>query len=947
MSEDGFRWQACWIWSDHEEPQWNQWLCFRKSFDLQNPASDAKLRITADSRYRVWLNGKLLGQGPVRAWPDDYRYDIYDVGHLLHTGRNAISVLVHEFGVGNFQYIPSRGGLLAQIDGPDGTILASDQTWRVREFAAYSRETLRISCQQGWAEAYDAALATDSWTSAEFDHSFWDRATLIGPVGAPPWSRISPRDVPFLTEEPLTPIAVREARIVRAPRTVWSVSLRRNLLPGYRASNLREMSGLLVTVAESTTGQPIEMEMRGVGSEPGALTVNGEQVKQVPSRLPAWAGSRRYRASLAQGPNLFIWNLSGEHHEWRMQTVLEAGRSMGVRAPNVPGAEFVTIALSKTDLRYDKLLRCRDVEDFNALAAPMTQAVTALDVHHNCVTADVAYAEEVRALDRMVYEGLVRGSGTTIEPSGGGDTEIVLEFEKLTIGYWEIDVEAEEGTTIDILGFEAYQEGVRDLPWDMENTLRYRCRGGRQTFRSFVRRGARYLIVTVRNHSLPVKLHAVRIIQATYPTEPVGAFHCSDDTLNRVWEMCAHTTRMCMEDTFTDCPTYEQTFWVGDSRPEALAAYYCFGAYDLSARCLRLAARSLKRSKLVESQCPSAWQNIIPNWSFLWALACEDYYMHTGDRGLIQELLPALVKQAQNAKAMLNAEGLFAIKAWNLTDWAPMDQPNEGVVTPQNLLLAGSWRSLSRLLRSFGNETEASQWDGAADVLIDAIISNLWSEEKRAYVDCLKADGSLSNVVSQQTQILALRYRAARKDRAILLHDALTNPPPGMVRVGTPFFAFFWLEMLAEMGWTEDMLNVIRDKWGFMLDCGATTCWEVFPSFYESGRWTRSHCHAWGAGPAYFLGTHVLGVRPLEPGFARVSIAPSVRGLSWAEGRVPTPHGPIGVRWSLTEDGMELEAELPEGVVGVVEAPLGYLLSSKPAELKAGRHSLRLPRAEP
>jgi hypothetical protein len=43
-----------------------------------------------------------------------------------------------------------------------------------------------------------------------------------------------------------------------------------------------------------------------------------------------------------------------------------------------------------------------------------------------------------------------------------------------------------------------------------------------------------------------------------------------------------------MEDTFVDCPAYEQVFWVGDSRNEALVNYYVFGALDIVKRCLRL-----------------------------------------------------------------------------------------------------------------------------------------------------------------------------------------------------------------------------------------------------------------------------------------------------------------------------------------------------------------------
>ena len=47
------------------------------------------------------------------------------------------------------------------------------------------------------------------------------------------------------------------------------------------------------------------------------------------------------------------------------------------------------------------------------------------------------------------------------------------------------------------------------------------------------------------------------------PVWPRGMFRCSDSRLNQIWDFSAYTLRMCSEDTFTDCPTYEQTLLGG------------------------------------------------------------------------------------------------------------------------------------------------------------------------------------------------------------------------------------------------------------------------------------------------------------------------------------------------------------------------------------------------
>ena len=125
-------------------------------------------------------------------------------------------------------------------------------------------------------------------------------------------------------------------------------------------------------------------------------------------------------------------------------------------------------------------------------------------------------------------------------------------------------------------------------------------------------------------------------------------------------------------------------------------------------------------------------------------------------------------------------------------------------------------------------------------------------------------------------------------------------PAPDVIQAGSPFFLFYIYQLWAKRG-LPAMLDDIRARWTGMMRCDCTTCWEVFPGFYEVGR-TRSYCHSWSASPAYFFGRWVLGVHPLAAGFAKVELRHGEAGLAWCEGTVPTPHGNLDVRWS-TENG--------------------------------------------
>ncbi len=216
------------------------------------------------------------------------------------------------------------------------------------------------------------------------------------------------------------------------------------------------------------------------------------------------------------------------------------------------------------------------------------------------------------------------------------------------------------------------------------------------------RRSGRYLFVTLRNQTSDslllsdVTFRRLRLIESTYPVNAVGSFRCSDERLTRIWEIAARTLKLCMEDTFTDCPLYEQTLWVGDARNESVFAYPVFGATDIARRCARLAAQSLERYPIVGSQVPTTWDTLLPAWSFLWGISIWDNYAFTGDRAFLDEMWPAVIGNIEGAAGLLDpGSGLFRGAFWNMFDWSGIDDVHE-IVLHNSLLLVGALDASAR-----------------------------------------------------------------------------------------------------------------------------------------------------------------------------------------------------------------------------------------------------------
>lgn len=944
-------WKAAWIWDNGEENPWNYWLCARRAFEVPMGADSrtAVLHITADTRYVLWVNGKRLGQGPVRAWPAHYRYDSYDLSAHLKPGHNVLAVLVLHYGVGTFQSLPARAGLLAQLEWDGKPQVVTDATWKVAENGAYAGGSPRISCQQGWVEDFDARLEPPHnmteddnpatameavtpepylplWYTPEFDDTEWEDATVLGPAGMEPWTSLRPRDIPLLIEEPLTPVAVLETRRVRPPDYVWAINLRRNLLPGYLASDPASLCGLLAAVAQNDHETPIPIVLRSPGPGYNAasrLRVNGQDIERIPHAGPPWDNGATFSFMLQPGENLLLWDLSGHYNEWAVGLVID-----------VPH-EYVTSFCEKGT--YGPFASPDD-PDFAALwnataceqLEPFVEYAREIEIRDSVDNTflSVAYAEPLEGRPQIgnVDALCAANQEVTVVPADpeGAAVEILIDFGKMTVGYWEFEVEGPaEGAILNLVGFESLQDGARDLCWGMNNAMSYIAREGWQTYRSVVRRGCRYLSLLIEDG--PIRIRSIRTVLNTYPVVERGAFACSDDRLNAIWKLGQWTTRLCMEDTFVDCPTYEQTFWVGDSRNEGAVNHYAFGDYALTRRCLLLAGESLDRSAMVEALVPSAWKAILPCWSFLWVLACEEFYQVTGDVTFVREIYPRMAQQTQTCLANIHANGLFAYDGWQMLDWAPMDVPNDGFITHINAWLVEALRRTARLAELLDRKEEANTYRAAAEQIITAINALLWDETRQAYRDCLHRDGTPSAVVSQQTNTIVALWDCAPLDRRALIERTIDTAPEGFVPVGSPFMMYFTFEALAQRGAAgrQRILDLIRERWGFMLDRGATTCWETFPGHEPEGRWTRSHCHAWSAAPTYFLSAYQLGVRPLEAGFQRTLIAPEPAGLRWARGRVPTPNGIIAVDWQQEADGcFTLTAHLPPEVSAQVRLPL-------------------------
>ena len=114
-----------------------------------------------------------------------------------------------------------------------------------------------------------------------------------------------------------------------------------------------------------------------------------------------------------------------------------------------------------------------------------------------------------------------------------------------------------------------------------------------------------------------------------------------------------------------------------------------------------------------------------------------------------------------------------------------------------------------------------------------------------------------------------------------------------------------------------------------MIRYETTTCWEVFPGFYENSR-TRSYCHSWSSSPAALMQKYLLGIKMEKEGFRKVSFEIPNIPNRWCRGGIPTPSGLIYVDWNRDEKVCNLE--IPADIEAEIHVPEEYQLNLERTE---------------
>jgi hypothetical protein len=215
-------WNAKWIDVPESQPQEYGIYHFRKSFEVIEKPQQFIIHVSADNRYKLFVNGELVSLGPAKGDLYHWNFETIDIAPFINSGKNIIAALVWNFGNEKAVWQASyQTGFILQGNSEVEEILNTDKSWKCIKDTAYSAlqpQLIYTYYAAGPGEKVDMNNYPDAWTSLNFDNTSWMNARELF-TGTPKyvhnWNSgwmLIPRQIPMMELTPQRLQKVREQK---------------------------------------------------------------------------------------------------------------------------------------------------------------------------------------------------------------------------------------------------------------------------------------------------------------------------------------------------------------------------------------------------------------------------------------------------------------------------------------------------------------------------------------------------------------------------------------------------------------------------------------------------------------------------------------------------------------------------------------------------------------
>ena len=516
----------------------------------------------------------------------------------------------------------------------------------------------------------------------------------------------------------------------------------------------------------------------------------------------------------------------------------------------------------------------------------------------------------------------------------------LVDFGQNLVGWVRVRVSGADGDTVTLRHAEVLENdelGTRPLRSALA-TDAFVLSGGDDVFEpTLTFHGFRYVEIDGWPGGEPAASDLMAVVVGS-DLASIGSFECSDELLTKFHENVVWGMRGNFVDVPTDCPQRDERLgWTGDIAAFAPTAAFLADVGPFLHDWLRdLDAEQSHQDGVIPYVVPDVLKTVETPIDFgnidstaLWSDAGVwvpwALWQAYGDRQVLEDQFDSMTAHVRRVRSLLSPSGVWD-QGFQFADWLDPDAPPEnpadakadkGVVA--TACIARSARLVVEAASVLGRSDEVAEFSEFADDLRAAF--------NREYVHdgVVTSDCTTVYALAIAFDLLDEADRAKGGDRlAELVAESGYRISTGFA--GTPFVT----DALTDTGHLDEAYRLLQQRecpsWLYPVTMGATTVWERWDSMLPDGsinpgQMTSFNHYALGA-VADWMHRTVAGISPLEPGYAKVLIAPQPGGdLTWAKASLESPHGRIAVSWRLDDGRLTVETEIPSGVTATLRLP--------------------------
>lgn len=411
---------------------------------------------------------------------------------------------------------------------------------------------------------------------------------------------------------------------------------------------------------------------------------------------------------------------------------------------------------------------------------------------------------------------------------------------------------------------------------------------------------------------LPDSKEIVRVTRHTAFNDDASRFQSDNSTLNEVWDFCKTSIKLTTFMGLYVDGDRERKPYEADSYINQLCHYGVEDHY--------LTGRLTHEHLLAYPTWPMEWlqHSVLMAWADYLYSGCDESIRRHYDT-LVGRLL--LERRRDDGLFLGELQG----NPRDIIDWPASERDSYDMTTRVKTVTsafnAHSLDLMARIATALDKPEDALRFAKMHAETTTAIRAKLMCSERGIFIDGLDhRTGKQSNHASLHANMFPLAFG--------LVAEADVSAVTAFIRsrgmACSVYGSQFLLDALYDVGeeqYALDLMTATHDRgWVHMFrTVGSTIALEAWDMKYKPNLdWN----HAWGAVPANTIPRKLMGIEPVEPGFARFRVRPQTASLKEAAIRAPSPRGPIDLEVTRDETTWHATLIVPAGTIAEVHVPV-------------------------